>query len=79
MPKVSIIIPCYNCEESIDETLKSLEAQTEKDIEIICINDGSKDKTLSVLNFWKNRKTLDLVIINQESSKYLIVIVKYYH
>ena len=47
--KVSIIIPCYNIESYIEKCLKSIIDQTEKNIEIICVNDGSKDNTLAIL------------------------------
>ena len=45
---ISIIIPCYNSEKTISECLKSLTNQTYKNIEIICINDGSTDNTLKI-------------------------------
>lgn len=48
-PLVSIIIPAYNCEKYIEQTLKSLINQTLKDIEIIVINDGSSDNTESII------------------------------
>jgi len=43
MPKVSIIVPFYNVEQYIEKCLKSLVNQTLQDIEIILVNDGSKD------------------------------------
>lgn len=49
MPKVSVILPVYNVEPYLDEALYSLENQTLKDIEIIAINDGSTDNSLSIL------------------------------
>jgi len=48
-PLVSIIIPCYNIEKYIDVCLNSLLKQTYINIEIICINDWSTDKTLDIL------------------------------
>lgn len=45
MPKVSIIVPVYNVENYIEKCLDSLINQTLKDIEIIIINDGSKDSS----------------------------------
>ena len=48
--KVSIIVPCYNVENYVSECLKSIFDQTYKNIEVICINDGSTDDTLSILN-----------------------------
>lgn len=49
MPLVSVIIPCYNVARYMKKCLDSLRAQTLADIEIICINDGSQDETLSIL------------------------------
>ena len=49
MPKVSVILPVYNVAPYLDEALKSLENQTLKDIEIIAVNDGSTDNSLSIL------------------------------
>ena len=50
MPEISIIIPVYNSEKYLPKCLEALANQTFKDIEIICINDGSKDKSLEILN-----------------------------
>ena len=49
---VSVIVPVYNSEKYLRESIESLLAQTYKDIEIICINDGSTDKSLSVLQHY---------------------------
>lgn len=49
MPKVSIIVPLYNSEAYLDECLASAEAQTLKDIEILCIDDGSTDSSPAIL------------------------------
>ena len=46
MPKVSVVVPCYNVATYIDKCLDSLINQTLKDIEIICVNDASMDDTL---------------------------------
>lgn len=50
MSKISVIIPVYNAEEYISECLESVLEQTHKNFEIICVNDGSKDDSLSILN-----------------------------
>jgi glycosyltransferase involved in cell wall biosynthesis len=48
-PKVSIIIPVYNTEKYLRECLDSVVNQTFRDIEIICINDGSTDCSFAIL------------------------------
>lgn len=52
---VSIIIPFYNSSKFINKTLKSVIEQTHTDIEVICVNDGSSDNTLKLLNDWKSK------------------------
>ena len=42
---ISVIIPCYNVGQYVEETLKSVLNQSFKDYEIICLNDGSTDET----------------------------------
>lgn len=48
-PLFSIVIPSYNCAQYIRQTLRSIYCQTEKDYEIIVVNDGSPDDLLEVL------------------------------
>ena len=49
MAKVSIIVPIYNVEQYLVECMESIVHQTLKDIEIICVNDGSTDNTEEVV------------------------------
>ena len=51
---VSIIIPCYNAEKTIKRCLESVISQTYKNIEIVIINDGSIDKTDSIIKKYIN-------------------------
>jgi glycosyltransferase involved in cell wall biosynthesis len=46
---VSIIVPCYNAEKYVDDAIGSLRAQTYEALDIIAVNDGSKDGTLRLL------------------------------
>ena len=55
MIKVSVIIPVYNTEDYLNECLDSIINQTLEDIEIICINDGSTDNSLAILNEYKSK------------------------
>ena len=59
---ISVVIPAYNVEQFLDETLESVFAQTYEHWECIIVNDGSTDNTESIA---KNgaKKTLDFVIL----------------
>ena len=49
MPKISVILPIYNVESYLRECLDSIRNQTLEDIEVLCVNDGSKDGSLAIL------------------------------
>ncbi len=68
-PKVSILVPCYNVEKYLPECLDSIVNQTLKDIEIICINDGSKDSTLEIIKKYA-KKDKRFVVIDKENEGY---------
>lgn len=66
MKKVSVIVPAYNAEKYIDKCLDSLVNQTLKDIEIIVVNDGSTDKTQTIINKYA-KKYKNVVSIEKEN------------
>ena len=55
--KVSIIIPAYNCEDFLAETLDSVLHQTHSNWECLIVDDGSTDKTMQVAESYANRDT----------------------
>ena len=63
---ISVIIPVYNMEKYLRECLDSVVSQTMKNIEIICINDGSTDNSLSILKEYA-AKDSRFVIIDQKN------------
>ena len=66
MPKVSIIMPTYNVEKYLEAAMESVINQTFSDIEIICVNDGSADNSLQILeNYAKQDDRIKL--INQQN------------
>ena len=64
--KVSVIVPVYNVEKYLAKCLDSIINQTLKEIEIICINDGSTDSSKSILEEYASRDKR-IKIINQEN------------
>lgn len=52
---ISIIVPIYNAEKYIDRCVSSIVNQTFRDLEIILVNDGSVDNSLSICKLWENR------------------------
>lgn len=67
MVKISVIVPVYNTQKYLNECLNSLINQTFQDIEIICINDGSTDDSLEVLNEF-SKKDNRIKIVTQKNS-----------
>jgi len=48
-PVVSVIVPCYNSEKTISQTLDSLREQTLRDFEVIVVNDGANDNSTEII------------------------------
>ena len=69
MPKVSIIIPTYNVEDYLRECMDSVTRQTLKDIEIICINDGSTDGSLQILKEYADKDSR-IILVDKENEGY---------
>lgn len=67
MQLVSIIVPVYNAEKYLSDCLDSLINQTYKDIEIICINDGSQDNSYKILEEYAE-KDKRIKLYNQENA-----------
>ena len=65
-PKISVIIPVYNTEKYLKQCLDSVINQTLKEIEIICVDDGSTDKSLKILEEYKE-KDKRIIIIKQQN------------
>lgn len=69
MPKVSLIVPTYNVEQYLVECMESITNQTLEDIEVICINDGSTDGSLSILQSYAD-KDKRIIIVDKENGGY---------
>jgi len=68
-PKVSIVVPIYNVEKYLKECLDSILAQTLKDIEIICIDDGSPDNCGKIIDDYAKRDRR-IIPVHQKNSGY---------
>ena len=62
MPKISVLIPVYNASEFLYDSIPSILNQTYSDIELVCVNDGSKDNSLEILNKFKSKDSRIKVI-----------------
>ncbi|MFY4818025.1 glycosyltransferase family 2 protein [Aliarcobacter butzleri] len=65
-PMVSVIMPVYNAEKYLDEAIESILNQTYKDFEFIIINDGSTDKSLEIIEKYKQQDER-IVLISREN------------
>ena len=65
--KVTIIVPVYNAEKTIERCVRSIQNQTYKNIEIILVNDGSTDDSLS-LCYELQKQSDNILVIDKENS-----------
>ncbi len=63
LPLVSIIMPCYNDAEYVQDAINSVLSQTYNNYELIVINDGSSDNSINILSKYKNQ----IILINQKN------------
>ncbi len=67
MPKVSVIVPVYNVELYIEKCLNSLVGQTLDDLEIIIVNDGSKDSSKNIIEKFMKKYPSKIVYLEKEN------------
>ena len=65
--KLSVIVPIYNVEKYLKRCLNSLVNQSLEDIEVICINDGSKDKSLDILRVFEKKYPDIIKVIDKQN------------
>ena len=69
-PKISIVIPMYNVEKYIGDCLESIARQGYESLEVICVDDGSTDGSLTVAEEWhKQHPILELKILQQSNKR----------
>ena len=66
MIKVSIIVPFYNVENYIEKCLQSLVNQTLEDIEILLVNDGSKDRSEEIAKQFIEKYPNKIIYLEKE-------------
>lgn len=65
-PKVSIVMPVYNAEKFLDNAILSIVSQDYQDIQLIIINDGSTDNSLSICRAWE-KKDYRIAVYSQKN------------
>lgn len=68
-PLISVVVPIYNAATYLDQALSSIEGQTYENLEIICLNDGSTDDSLEIINEHA-AKDSRIVVIDKENQGY---------
>lgn len=68
MVEISVIVPAYNAEKYLENTVRSILKQTFSDFEVILVNDGSVDKTPDIMNALA-KEDKRITVINQENKK----------
>lgn len=67
-PIVSVIIPCYNCAEWIENCLAALENQTYKNFEVLCVDDCSADATYAIIEGYKEHSELNIRLLKNDKN-----------
>lgn len=67
LPNVVVIIPCFNAERTLEQTLDSVVAQTFTDVKIVAVNDGSTDQTAEILDAFAGKHPGLLEVLTQKN------------
>lgn len=70
-PKISFVIPVYNAEKRIKKCVNSILNQTYRNIEVVCVNDGSKDNSLAILKKLQAQDSRIIVIDQKNQGPYM--------
>ena len=65
--KVSVIMPCYNHEQFVEDAVRSVWRQTHENVELICIDDGSSDATASILEKLQPDSPIQMQVVRKEN------------
>ncbi|AAK80133.1 glycosyltransferase involved in cell wall biosynthesis [Clostridium acetobutylicum] len=64
---ISVIMPVYNCEKYLEESIESILKQTYRDFEFIIVNDGSNDKSIDIINKYANDDNR-IVVVSRDNN-----------
>ena len=67
MNKIAVIMPVYNGEDFLDESIQSILNQTCGDFQLICVNDSSTDKSIDILNKYKEQDSRVIVLTKENA------------
>lgn len=67
IPAVSVVVPAYNAEKTLEETLSSIDRQTLRELEIIVVDDGSKDESLRIAQAFAMHCKHPITVLHQEN------------
>lgn len=76
MPRVSIVLPCYNAAATLSEAIASIEHQTFADYEVLAVDDGSTDATRALLEQWRARDRCRVNVLSQPHSGILTALIR---
>ncbi len=68
-PLISVLMGVYNCEKTLDESLRCLEAQTEKRWECIICDDGSADRSAEIISEWQRKFPGKYILLRNSRNK----------
>jgi glycosyltransferase involved in cell wall biosynthesis len=69
MSKISVIVPVYNSEKYLNKCIESIINQDEKDLEIILVDDKSKDKSLDIMESYKDKYPEQIKIVENNTNR----------
>ena len=69
MPEISIVLPTYNGEKYLKQSIESILGQTYTDWELIVVNDCSTDSTQEIIDFYRKKDTRIRTIFNYTNQK----------
>lgn len=69
--RISVVLPCYNAEATLTETLDSINSQSLRSFELIAVDDGSKDSTRCILENYRFREGISFRLVSRENRGFI--------